>query len=107
MLNLQCLSNKDCKKSLTIISYIFVFNLIPFLLKNNDEDVAFHAKQGFIQMFIWLLIPYVLLVPLLGWILGALLIVANIAVMLTGIYNASISRKAYVPLVGRFFEKVL
>lgn len=106
-LSLNWLTKMDCSKSLKIISYLFILNLVPFLLQKNNQDVAFHAKQGFIQLVIWLLIPFALLIPLVGWVLGIILVVANLAMMIAGIYSAIKGRNSYVTFIGKFVEKIL
>lgn len=106
-LTFNWLTSKDYSKFLTIISYLLVFDLVPFLLSRNNAEVGFHARQGFIQMLIWVLIPFILLIPLVGWVIGALLVLANLALMITGIYSASTSKRFYVPFVGKFFDKIL
>lgn len=106
-LSLNWLTKMDCSKSLKIISYLFILNLAPFLLQKSNPEVAFHAKQGFIQLVIWLLIPYALLIPLVGWVLGVVLLVANIALMVAGIYSVVKGKNNYVPFIGKFVEKIL
>ena len=74
-ISLKWLDNKDCTKSLNIAAYLLVFNVIPLLFSKKNKAVSFHAKQGFVQMLVWLLVPYALLIPLIGWVVGALLAV--------------------------------
>ena len=97
----------DPRKSLAIASYVFVFDLVAMAFAKKDKTVSFHSKQGFVQLVLWVLLPFVMLIPLIGWILGGLFFVAIIVAMASGIYNAASGKDRYVPFVGKTIEKLL
>lgn len=101
------LKGKDCKKSIKVVSYLFVLDLVPFLLKKGNSDFSFHAKQGFVQMVLWIILPFVLIIPLVGWVLGTLLLIANLIIMINGIYSVITNKEHYVPFIGKSFERIL
>ena len=104
-------SNKiETKKSQTnvmaIISYIGPLCLIPFLTKEKDEFVKFHAKQGLVlfagEVITWIIVG---VVPIL-WFLGNLLGICWLILSIIGIMNVVKNEKKEIPIVGKFAEKI-
>lgn len=98
-------SKKSQKNILAIISYIGVLCLVPILMKEKDEFVKFHAKQGLVlfigEVIVWVvfsIIPYLWLLGNLFWILWAVL-------SIIGIVNVLNNRKKEIPLIGGFAKQ--
>ncbi|MEA3293262.1 MAG: hypothetical protein U9P88_02280, partial [Patescibacteria group bacterium] len=52
-------SNNERNNTLAIISYLGIFCLVPLLLKEKNDFVKFHAKQGLV-LFIGEFISWIL-----------------------------------------------
>ena len=86
---------------------MWVLILIPLLRKNEDPFIKYHLKQGVVLLLLWVLIPYVLMIPLIGWLLGSVLLAATIILWVIGMINAIKGVEAPLPVVGKPIEKLL
>jgi len=90
---------------MALISYIGFLCLIPLLMKEKDEFVKFHAKQGLIlfagEVITWIII---FIVPIL-WFLGNLAGIFWLVLSVIGIMNVLRDEKKEIPLIGRFAGK--
>ncbi|TET84035.1 MAG: hypothetical protein E3J36_02480 [Candidatus Nealsonbacteria bacterium] len=96
---------KGQKNILAIISYIGILCLVPILMKEKDEFVKFHAKQGlvlFIAEVATLLISWI---PILGWFIGFILWIIWVVLSLIGIINAVDGKQVPLPVIGKFAKK--
>jgi len=97
---------KEQPNTMAFISYIGVLCLIPILMKEKDEFVKFHAKQGLV-LFIGEVATWIVfgIVPFL-WFLTNLLGLFWLVLSVVGIVNVVKKEKKEVPLVGKFAEKI-
>lgn len=96
---------KGQKNILAIISYIGILCLVPILMKEKDEFVKFHAKQGlvlFIAEVATLLISWI---PILGWFIGFIFWIIWLVLSLMGIINAVGGKQVPLPVIGKFAKK--
>ena len=91
---------------LAIISYIGPLCLIPFLTKEKDDFVKFHAKQGLV-LFIAEVITWAVfwVFPFL-WFLMNLVSLAWLVFSIIGIINVVNRQKKQLPLIGSFAGKI-
>ena len=96
---------KSQKNILAIISYIGVLCLVPILMKEKDEFVKFHAKQG-LTLFIGEVATWIVfsIIPLF-WFLANLFGLLWLVLSIIGIVNVLNNRKKEIPLIGKFAEK--
>lgn len=87
---------------LSLFSYLHVLVIVSLIFSRKNQFIKFHAKQGLILFAFWSLAMFSLYVPLLPW-LFALLIVFFI---LFGIVNVFLSRERFLPVIGRFADKI-
>ncbi len=80
------------------LSYVWVLSIVMLILKKDDEFVKFHAKQGLILF----LISFIGVVPFIGWVIWAVVVIA----MIFGFIKALSGEKFKVPLVGDLAEKI-
>jgi uncharacterized membrane protein len=94
-------SKKSDKKLMSILAYIGILILIPFLTSKDDPTVKFHIKQGLVLICagvaVWL-IGYIL--PI--WIILQLLNIGIFVLAVIGIVNVVNDKKEELPLVGQF-----
>lgn len=80
----------------SILSYVSVLCLIPYLTKKGGTEADFHARQGLRLLIFSALADALGKIPLIGWALQAV----RIYLMLTGIFNAVNGRYKPLPVIG-------
>lgn len=80
------------------LSYVWIVSIFMLLLKKDDEFVKFHARQGFI-LFI---LSFIVVIPVIGWILVWAVIIVDII----GLIKALSGDRWKIPLVGDLAEKI-
>lgn len=88
---------------LASISYLWIFCLIPMFFNRNDSEfVRFHAKQGLVLLFSWLV------VSLLAWfpILGPLAVLALLIFSILGFLRAIQGEEWEIPWIGRYARQI-
>ncbi|MFA7286086.1 MAG: DUF4870 domain-containing protein [Patescibacteria group bacterium] len=64
---------------LAVLSYLWIFFVVPLVLRPESAFIQFHAKQGIVVALAWFMLWVIGIVPLLGWLLfpvGSLLLLA-------------------------------
>jgi len=96
------------KKNLAFLSYILILFLVPLIIDPKDEFLKFHAKQGIILLFFFIAVFVIgAIVPFIGWFfIWPLGIFAWIILAIFGIYNSLQGKKEYLPVIGKFADKL-
>ena len=91
---------------LAIISYIGPLCLIPYLSKEKDDFVSFHAKQGLV-LFIAEVATWAIawVFPFLGFLMN-LVSLAWLVFSIIGIINVVHKEKKQLPVIGSFAGKI-
>ena len=92
------------KKVMSVLAYLGILIIIPFLVAKDDPAVKFHLKQGLVLLIIELIV-WVLGRTMLGWELWPLLNLVNFATLILaiiGIVNVIHGKEKELPLVGGF-----
>lgn len=75
-------SPAHANRVVAVLSYLWIFFVVPLVLRPNDEFVQFHAKQGIVVALAWFVLWVIGIIPLLGWLIffigGMLLLVVNV-----------------------------
>lgn len=90
------------------IAYITIIPSIIFLLVepyNKNPFVRFHAWQNIFLMIAWLACSMIMIIPILGWIVGVLGILALFVCWIMCIIKASSGQKFKLPFIGPLAEK--
>lgn len=90
----------------SVLSYIPILNLIPLLIKRDDDYVHFHAKQGLIILFAWIIIWVISMVPFIGWLFGSLLSLALFIVCIIAIVKVLMGETWEIPVVSKYADKL-
>ena len=77
---------------------------LVMLLLEKDEFVRFHAMQSIIVFGVLTIATFV---PVIGWILSPLIMIAGFVLWLVLIFKAYQGEKYMLPYVGEFAEKQL
>ena len=90
---------------LALSSYLGFFCIAPILIKEKDEFVKFHAKQG-IGLFIVEIVSCMIfgIIPLF-WLFGGLIMIFWLSLNLIGITNVLNGKKKKLPIIGKFSDK--
>lgn len=92
--------------AIAVMCYIGPLFIIPFLTKEKDEFVIFHAKQGMVLFLCEIVISFLGgAIPLFGWSLAAILNLVMIALAIIGIMNVVKHEKTPLPVIGTWADK--
>ena len=89
-------------KVLAAIGYVWILCLVPLFLKRKSKFAQFHAKQGLILFIVEIFGVFIFWIPLIGWIIGALIIIFAIL----GIMNSLQGNYWEMPVLGKYARKI-
>ncbi len=91
-------------KYLSLFCYLGIFFMIFALVaKPHSQFVRFHANQGLVLTILLFAAGIVMIIPVLGWIVGAVAYIFSIVCMIIGIVNSCKGQAKELPLIGRIF----
>jgi len=89
-------------KYLSLFCYLgILFMIFAMVAKPHSQFVRFHANQGLVLMILMIASGVVMVVPVLGWIAGALGYIFSIVCIIIGIVNCCKGLATELPLIGR------
>lgn len=96
-------------KIFAILAYLWILFFLPLVVNGGQSRYGrFHANQGFILFLtsIVLAIAGAILgaIPFLGAVCQAILSLADLALVVLGIYNAATGKVKTLPFVGQLFH---
>ena len=100
MLEYESMVTKD-EKFRAALSYVFVLFLLP-LAKRDSEFCQFHAKQGLMLFLTWVLVSFIIWIPLVGWIAWVAMLVVNVV----AIKKTLDGQKWELPFLGKYAKKI-
>ncbi|MFH1867013.1 MAG: hypothetical protein ABIJ81_02930 [Patescibacteria group bacterium] len=83
-------------------SYLWIFCLIPLLIKRKNSFIQYHAKQGLVLFGAEIVIAILSFIPLLGFVGWVVAIIFSIM----GIVNAVTGKYWEMPWLGKFAKKI-
>lgn len=83
---------------LAAFSYAWLLSVVLLVVKRNDENVQFHAKQGTV-LFLGSLLGFI---PLFGWLVA----IACWVGMIVGFIMAWQGKRYQIPLAYRLSQKI-
>jgi fumarate reductase subunit D len=89
-------------KIVAALSYLNILFLIPLFLKRDSAFCQFHAKQGLVMLIIFLLGGAIFWIPLFGWLLWILVVVADIVALIKALQG----ERYEIPVVGDWAKKI-
>lgn len=93
-------------KAYAILAYLWILCLIPLILKKDNRFALFHAKQGLVIFLAEIIIGFVGVIPVLGWMIlffGTLLFGI---LSLVGIVQVLMGQYFKMPVIGDIAEKI-
>ncbi|MBF0178267.1 MAG: hypothetical protein HQL63_15685 [Magnetococcales bacterium] len=82
-----------------LLSYLGVLCLIPLYFARNSEYAQFHARQGFVVFFIYIVGSFATIVPGLGPLIYFVALWLAIAFSILGILSVLFARAWRLPVV--------
>lgn len=92
----------DKNKFMTILCYLGILIIIPFLVAKESKFVKFHINQGLCFIVFALVMCVFSCIPFIGWIIEAVTGIACLILMLMGILNAARGNAKELPIIGRY-----
>ena len=87
-------------KVFAILAYLGILFIVPLLAAKESPFAMYHANQGLVLFLVAIALGIVTMIPILGWIVGAVGWIAHIVFMIMGIINASNGQMKPLPLIG-------
>ncbi|SRR5690554_5090061 len=97
-------------KTIAIIAYITIFGLIAAFIMNTDKKntfAAFHIRQSLGLGLTGLVLSFVNVIPILGWIVGILGSLLLIILWVIGLISALNGQEKPVPVLGEKYQEWL
>lgn len=95
-------------KQMAIIAYITIIGLVIAFIMNNEKKNAFaayHIKQSLGLCVTGLALGIAGMIPILGWIINILGVLALLYMWIMGLVSAMNEKKKPVPFLGEKFEE--
>ncbi len=94
------------EKFLAAISYIWILCLVPIVMKNKDEFVMHHAKQGLVLFIAEIALWIIGFIPFCGWIISFFGFWLVLVLSLAGIIKTLSGEKWEMPILGQYAKKI-
>ena len=88
---------KGLEKFLSVLCYLGIFALIPIFWVKKSNLLKTHVGSGITILTLWVILLFVFQIPLVGIVLGILLLIACLIFCVWGIYDAVSGREAKIP----------
>lgn len=88
-------------KIMAILAYIGILFLVPLLAAKDSKFARFHTSQGLVLFLLGLAGALVLIIPILGWLVSALVFIATLVLMILGIINVCQGKAKELPIIGK------
>ncbi len=93
-------------KILAAVAYWGFLCILPLVLMKDNEFAVYHGKQGLV-LFIFLVAGFIVgILPLFGPPIYRLALLAYLVLLLWGTIAALSGKKAFIPVVSKFAEKI-
>lgn len=93
-------------KVLAVLCYLNFLVIIPLIWGEDDQLVKVHLKQGLLLSLGFIVLPFALIIPLLGWIIGGVLAVLLVVLWVMGIISALNGQHRNLPIIGKPLAKI-
>jgi uncharacterized membrane protein len=93
-------------KSWAAIAYLGILFLIPLLAKKDNDFAQYHARQGLVLFIAYVILSFVLMIPVLGWIASGIGYLLLFILFIIGLINALGGKKKPLPIIGQWGENM-
>lgn len=88
-------------KGISVLCYLGIFFLIPYLTRPDSDYVKFHSNQGLVLLLFCIALGFVSWIPFLGWLAGFAGGLFAAVCVIMGIVNTLNGDKKELPLIGQ------
>jgi len=95
-------------KTIAIISYLtFIGLIIAFVMNNEKKEsfASFHIRQSLGLALFGFSLSFIMIIPILGWIIGFVGFFVLLFLWIVGIINAANGKEKSVPILGEKFKE--
>ena len=89
------------ERILAVLSYLLILALVPIAWRNKSAALNTHIRSGIVILALWVLLFFVFKIPLIGIVLGVLLLLSSLVFMIWGIIDAAKGMEAKIPGVEK------
>ena len=93
-------------KLIAAIGYLGILCLLPLLLKKDSAYAQFHGKQSLVLLITWVIIFFLNVIPVIGWLTWSVLSVVFFIFMVMGIMNSLQGNYWKMPILGEYAKKI-
>lgn len=94
-------NDAEDNKLISILCYLGILFLIPYLTRPDSQFVKYHSNQGLVLFLLYLITGAVSNIPFLGWVVGAVCGVFAFVCLILGIVNVCNGEMKELPLIGQ------
>ncbi len=105
---LQRQDTTDRGKTIAIIAYLtFIGLIIAFVMNNEKKEqfASFHIKQSLGLALTGFSLSFIMVIPILGWVVGFLGFFLLLFLWVVGIINVVNGKEKPVPILGEKFKE--
>lgn len=93
------------KSQKNIAALCYIFFAIGYFTKEKDSSyVKFHMSQSLALLVVAILISFISIIPILGWLVYVIGTIAVIVIFFIGVGNAMGGRQLKLPIIGDFAD---
>ena len=96
------------RKWWAVLSYLGILVLFPLTKKQSDDFIIFHAKQGVVLIFFFVVIEVFIRIAIeqKSWLVGGIVYGIGLLYNIYGIINCIRAKKNPLPFIGKIAEKI-
>lgn len=94
-------------KFFAVISYVGILCIIALILKKDNRFALYHARQGLVLFVLEVAAVIISIIPLLGWLLGNIGMLAAIIASVWGIILSLRGEASKIPVVSELAGKIV
>jgi len=88
------------------VGYIGVLFLIPLYFYKDSPFAQFHGKQGMVLFIAWAINSFLMIIPVLGWIVSFIGSILLFVVTVVAVIRTYTGEKWVIPYIGKYSERI-
>ena len=100
--NNQVFSNEDIQQNKIIAALAYLIFFLPLIAAKDSAFGKFHANQGLVLLLAFVIVNFLYIIPILGWIAAPLISIALTIIGILGAVSAYNGKAEELPVIGQF-----
>lgn len=100
--NKQVFNNEDIQQNKVIAALAYLIFFLPLIAAKDSAFGKFHANQGLVLLLAFVIVNFLYIIPILGWIAAPLLSIALTIIGILGAVSAYNGKADELPIIGQF-----